>query len=234
MIGRNKFKILLLSVLISASIFYVFFLTYDIITLNFFGRISKIIKFAALLIIGGNIVAVLYNPIDRRDSIILTSAYLLTLAADVFMTILYYPIPGFILFLCVQMIYIIRHTGFKIPKKRLLFMIAIPAIIIMAGIFILYIDKVWIRLLTSIYAGVLTASLIAAWYALRYKTLPLLNARMAALGMTLFFLCDISLGVYTVSSQPVIGLLVWFFYLPGQYLLSLSGVKTVILLKQSE
>lgn len=221
---KQKFNRIIIYNLILVCIFYVAFLVYDIITLEPFSQVSRILKFAALLLLSGNIGVVIYNPINKFDAVLLTTAFILTILADGFMTLSYYPILGFILFIIIQVVYIIRHTGLKVPSKRVVLIAVIPVLITICGVFILYINVLSLRILTSLYAGVLTASLIAAWYAIINRTLPIYNGRLAAIGMSLFFLCDLSLGVYTAVQLPIIGILVWLFYLPGQYLLTLSGV----------
>jgi hypothetical protein len=79
--------------------------------------------------------------------------------------------------------------------------------------------------LSAVYAAALTASLITAF--IYRKNLPYPNSLILPLGMALFFLCDINVGLYNIVSADnnIFWILIWVCYLPSQTLLALSAKK---------
>jgi hypothetical protein len=92
-------------------------------------------------------------------------------------------------------------------------------------------------LITSVYCAVST---------IFRSSYPKIGAYIIAIGMILFFLCDANVGIFNLTSDMQIsffniadinflsGLLMWFFYLPSQLMLSLSGFKPDYLKKVFE
>jgi hypothetical protein len=78
--------------------------------------------------------------------------------------------------------------------------------------------------LAALYACALLASVTLSYiYAAR---IPSPGKIMIPLGMTLFLLCDINVGLYNLSNgNNIFRILIWVFYLPSQALLALSAKK---------
>lgn len=85
-----------------------------------------------------------------------------------------------------------------------------------------------VRWLLSAYLFLLGASVWAAWAARYLGHLPPANARFAALGLTAFLACDLTVvaGIsLSGTTALVVGSLTWLFYTPALYLLMLSGYR---------
>ena len=81
-----------------------------------------------------------------------------------------------------------------------------------------------------IYAMLLCGSVISAWTATWIGRLPAANALLAAIGMTLFYCCDLTVGVNLVldpTLRPQIWStsLTWMFYAPALVCIALSGYR---------
>ena len=86
----------------------------------------------------------------------------------------------------------------------------------------------------TIYAVLLCYSLYTSFKTFQGKMYTLYSCFFICIGMTLFFLCDINVGIsgivnniflFGIDVKSVSRFLVWIFYLPSQVLLALSGYK---------
>ncbi len=81
------------------------------------------------------------------------------------------------------------------------------------------------------YGICLLTSFRRAFKAYKYKIYPEPNRQMILIGMTLFLLCDINVGLYNILGYMgkvdvfynISFVSMWLFYLPSQILLALSG-----------
>ena len=151
------------------------------------------------------------------DARVLRLALFATLVADFCFAFIKNPIYGVCAFCCVQMIYCLRYGG-----ARMCCLLAGLWAIVLPALLLLNIEPLFIA--AVMYAAAFACSLVAAFAAKpRY---PYPNGRLVVWGMLLFACCDICVGInylFPGSAYP----LLWIFYLPGQALLSISGVPSL-------
>ena len=158
--------------------------------------------------------------IGRRDAYLLRAGLLCTLSADFCMLIIYNNVIGLMFFICAQTIYFFRYMS-----ARLYAVVLIPVL------FAAYTALTWFTPLTlesrlaGVYACALITSTVTAF--LRRGSYPRPNRTLIPLGMLLFMLCDINVGLMNVlpdsPGKAAAHALIWVFYLPSQILLSVSG-----------
>lgn len=89
--------------------------------------------------------------------------------------------------------------------------------------------------LALIYASLLTTSLYSSVSTITRGKYSQKTSWIIALGMFLFFMCDLNVGIYNIVAggniKFFLGFLIWLFYLPSQLLLTLSGFKVQYLEK---
>ena len=176
------------------------------------------------------------NPINKLDYYLLQLGLFLTLFADLCLLLLNIFPLGIAMFCLVQITYSIRynHDHFK---RLIKFFLAAAFIIIMTYILLdrsnIHLDLVFP--ISLFYALCLFTSVITALRGFIKKTYPSPNKYFILIGMLLFLLCDINVGIFNVTNliypssttitqlSLISGFLMWFFYLPSQLLLSLSG-----------
>ncbi|GKU27635.1 lysoplasmalogenase family protein [Clostridium folliculivorans] len=175
------------------------------------------------------------NCYDIMDKRLLQTALFLTTIADFFFIIIESPELGIFVFIFVQITYILRHARAislnHIYTKTLLLL---SFSILLLGFFIKpkNIDTN-LYYLALLYGTLLINSLILAFSTFRSKLYYKHSSSTIAIGIALFFMCDINVGLYPLiteyynidSLSMTIYFLIWFFYLPSQLLLALSGYK---------
>lgn len=181
---------------------------------------------------------------DKEDTKLLQTAFCFTVAADLCLVILSYYTMGIFLFCFVQITYIIRHRR-GVDKKNKFYKIigfivlfAFGSKMVIGNLKILNLGMNHIKENTiaigAIYAVLLCYSLYTAFKTFQGKVYTLYSCFFICIGMTLFFLCDINVGIsgivnnvflFGIDVESVSRFLVWIFYLPSQILLALSGYK---------
>lgn len=219
-------------ILVILFIIYILFIYVDV-----FNHISSmyinIIKYIGIILCF--ILSLITNSKDHIiDSRLLQIGMLFTTFADLALVILENYIIGVMLFTIVQLIYIARYTRdrFKIVFNKLLvvFIIILSSYFIISG---LIIKTSFILIPIGLfYAVCLMVSVAKAIVISRENSYLNPNKYMIALGMVLFLLCDMSIGVaYILRNANMLNLsylfsnLIWIFYLPSQILLSISGFE---------
>ena len=144
---------------------------------------------------------------------------------------------GICSFAVCQTLFIIRNSqglGKKLKyasqkQKHGLVISSMIIFLIFAAVVILFssINKTYgPALIALIYILILSTSLWAALTSSILGLLPLINSRMAAIGMISFYCCDILVGLDAVLETGVPWLLansfIWIFYIPALVLLALS------------
>ncbi len=170
--------------------------------------------------------------LKKKDSLIVLIALEFTLLADTGLIILDgVETASVFFFIFAQIFYAIRVRQYrvKLPLKWDIG-IRISFILLLEGIaFLLLKEKMnWLVVFTLIYVINFVFNLIYAW--INYK-----QNILFALGMLLFILCDLSLGLNSIENfiditnnsliQAIIAIpidLVWMFYYPSQILIVLS------------
>jgi hypothetical protein len=206
--------------LVLQAFLYISFLAVDL----FFPRwsiLSGYMKYAGILLCV--LIALLLHrrSWNRKDSTLLISALGFTAAADLFLLLLYLPVPGLLAFFAVHLIYIRRL------RPSLLKPAAAVVLIAAAGCAAAY------RLVPGfpvefVLAGLYAALILAVASSSVKAALPRINRRLVVAGMALFLLCDIHVALFNTLApgSPYYlfsAFLMWFFYLPAQALLALSG-----------
>jgi hypothetical protein len=159
--------------------------------------------------------------LGRSDALLSRAALLCTLAADFFMLIARSDVWGLAFFIAVQIIYHFRC----LPKEKRSLPLLIQLALCLAALSALLFAKTPIVTLLAAIYGICFLFSVAA--AIRFrKRWPMPNQILMPLGMILFFLCDINVGLYNVFSyQPIFRVLFWIFYLPSQALLAVSAKR---------
>jgi len=164
----------------------------------------------ALILCGG-----IARETKTTDAQILRLALMLTLVADFCFAFLENPIYGVCAFCSVQMTYCLRYGGAQLCGILTgLWAMLLPLLLLF------HIEPLFIA--AMLYAVAFVCSLSAAFAA--KKQYPEPNGLFVVLGMLLFACCDICVGLnylFPGSAYP----LLWIFYLPGQALLSASGIR---------
>ena len=158
----------------------------------------------------------------RRDAYLLRAGLLCTLSADFCMLVIYNNVIGLLFFICVQVIYFFRYLSGS-PRAAVL----IPCLLCVYAA-LAYLTRLTLESrLAAVYACALLTGASAAF--IRRKAYPKPNRAIIPLGMLLFALCDINVGLINVlpdgAGRSAANILIWVFYLPSQILLSASGAK---------
>jgi len=152
---------------------------------------------------------------DTSDARILRLALIATLAADFLLEFIENPLYGLCAFCCVQMIYCLRYGGVRMCGILAGLWSAMTPLLLLFNTELLFI-------VAALYAVAFICSLSSAFAA--KKRYSYTTWMFVVCGMSLFACCDISVGInYLIpgSAYP----LLWIFYLPGQALLSVSGMR---------
>lgn len=231
---KSKLIVILLCIVF---LLYICFLTIDFFNIKFYLSSEKI-KFMCILIC--LFISTLTDKIviDLKDLHLLQIGLLLTVLADLCLLILNYFTLGVAIFCLVQIIYSIRYTYRGKNISIINFVILFSIIIILYSIINLFVIKVDILFpIAFFYSICLITSVTKAIKACKDNLFSAPNKYMIASAMVLFLLCDINVGLYNFISLSastsvfiieignISGFLMWFFYLPSQVLLCLSGYK---------
>lgn len=223
-------------------ILYISFLFMDLKYGNAADNPSYLIKYMCILL---NFVIALFignYAYDKIDKMYLANALFFTVLADFTLTFVGNYTLGVLFFCIVQLSYIKRHSKETKDKRNNIILISLLLLVNFFIIFItnnssfLYLKDIDRKLLfiAVVYFSLLVTSLIRAFFVLKSDYYSDASKYFIFIGMILFFLCDINVGVYNVlrfmSGFPkdyflknVTGFLIWFFYAPSQLLLALSG-----------
>lgn len=235
---ENKLKIIkfLLAVL---GVFYIVFMSMDLFELQTF-RHSNMLKFISMILVFIISLIAGRNVIGVQDILLLRIGLLITLIADVFLLLINsYYILGVGLFSIVQIIYSIRYKPEN--AKNIIKNFGIIGIILCFTYAIInqYIIEIDFLIIIGIYYALcLLSSTTKAIQIYKNKLYSRLNSKIIVSAMILFFLCDINVAVYniikstdmslsfTIALYNISFISIWFFYLPSQVLLSLSGYSS--------
>jgi hypothetical protein len=192
---------------------------------------SDRIKFFCIFLCFATSLSISRKGISIKDTTLLQLGLFFTVISDFFLVILNWNTLGIAVFCVVQVLYIIRYYPKiniqKLLKLTLLFILLILSYKILIPKFNL------LYTIALIYAIFLVKSVFYSFKVLTNNTLPKINSVMVSIGMALFFLCDINVAastiLYTINNTTFVQVinisefLIWFFYIPSQILLTLSG-----------
>lgn len=199
---------------------------------------SHIIKFITIILTFTISLLLGEYALDGKSMLLLQLGLFITIFADVFLLLLNKNyILGVGLFCIVQISYSIRYDFCKAKLTIKNF------IVIFSILFIIYLitEVDFLILIVLYYIMCLLTSTIRGVKLCVKKKYPSPNRQIIALGMILFLLCDINVGLYNImkymgstgkyinisdgSFYNVISISIWLFYLPSQILLCISEYK---------
>lgn len=219
-------------ILFFIGILYISFLYLDIFNKEMFLS-SNSLKFIAMIFVFIISILIKDNPLSYKDLHLLQIGLFITLIADFFLLVLdKYYILGIFLFSIVQILYSFRYEfrnlRFTIRNFIIIFL-GLSILHMILNKFVVKIDFMWTMGL--FYGLCLLTSVRRAFKAYKYKNYPEPNRKMILIGMILFLLCDINVGLYNIlgyinktnTLYSISSISMWLFYLPSQVLLALSG-----------
>lgn len=219
-------------ILLILLIIYIVFIYADVFA-HFSSTYLNIIKYIGIILCF--ILTLITNCKEYlSDARLLQMGMLFTTFADLALVIFDSQLIGVILFTIVQLFYIARYTrdSFRNIFKRLLMIF-----IIIFGIYLFiskFIFKTSFILIAAglFYAICLIVSVVKGLEISRDSSYLNPNKYFIAMGMILFFLCDMSIAIaYILRTYSILNLsylfsnLIWIFYLPSQTLLAISGYE---------
>lgn len=233
---KTKNKLLAIRILlILICILYTVILYFDFFSTELFAS-SNLVKLASIMLCFSLSILTGKDYLNKGDKHLLQSGLFITMVADFLLLLTDYFTLGVGIFSIVHILYIIRYER---NKSKLFLIRMIFFLLIILGIYLavkfLIIEIKLLFVAALFYAVALIISVIKAIKSYRHKLFPYPNKNFIALGMVLFLLCDINVGIFNITiltNNPsditsllynISGLLMWFFYLPSQVLLSLSG-----------
>jgi len=209
----NRKNMMLLPILIC----YILFLRLD----------SGLIKYTSILLCFANALLTGRESFEKKDTALLKAAMFVTVIADSFLLFTDYYFLGVCLFCMVQMIYIIRHSRYSKVNLNIynlscaVFMIVAAIVVVISGI-----SGKAIAIAGCLYAFLTLCSLYTAFGAAKLKRYPKKTIALINSGLWLLLLCDINVALNnTIFANHITGLLIWLFYIPSQFLLSMSARK---------
>lgn len=171
-----------------------------------------VLWFTAVFLIFCNCVA---RGAETADARVLRLAMTITVIADFNLIFVKNPLYGLCAFCCVQMIYCYRYGGKRLcTALAVLWAALLPVLLQLFGAVIAAGALYAVSFALSLSAAALTAK----------KKYPHPNSLFVVWGMGLFACCDVCVAFnyfFPGSAYP----LMWVFYLPGQALLSMSGIR---------
>lgn len=215
---------------------YLMFLYIDIFTVGF-EQLSSYLKFLAIIVCF--IFTLLLDTSIKLYRNLFRFSFFFTMVSDVFLLLIDKNTLGVSTFLIVQSIY--RYYLWKVSKEKDIDVLPLrylyfPNVII--SCFMLVVFKMCLQYndslltITIFYFVSIVINVISSVKVASRSKEP--SNIIFALGMILFLLCDISVGVFNMGdfiqiSHPVFPIIyniasvsMWFFYLPSQVMISLS------------
>lgn len=209
----NKKNLILFPILIC----YILFLCLD----------SDLLKYASVLLCFVNALLTGNESFEKKDTALLQAAMFVTVIADSFLLFTNYYLLGVCLFCIVQLIYIIRHSRYSkfhtniFTLSGAVFMSVAVIEVMRSG----FVEKA-IVIAGCLYAFLTLFSVYTAFRAAQQKRYPKKTIALINVGLWLLLLCDINVALFnTIAPNHITGLIIWFFYLPSQLLLSMSARK---------
>ncbi|NLZ49791.1 MAG: hypothetical protein GX895_13625 [Clostridiales bacterium] len=231
----NFKKLTVVLILIAIFLLYILFLILDLDNM-YKSNISDKLKYISILLCFVLSLLIDEYGLNHKDTLLLQLGLLFTTLADLFFLILDFCELGVITFCLVQIIYFMRYlskNNHYTVIKLITFIVITTIIYLTLSIFSKNI--MFLFMVAFIYTITLIASVIRSIKSCKEKYFPSPNRYMIVVGMMLFMLCDINVGLSYLASnsnfhctflnkyEATSSFLIWLFYLPSQVLLALSG-----------
>lgn len=223
------------------TVLYISFLWMDLFELSNSNG-SSFMKFLSIVLCLFYLFLIKKENSKEEDLLLMRVALTFTVLADLFILILEIYEPGLICFIVVQICYLIRvryHKPRKWSRNLIAFFIALAICRVLRVSFDL------LLVLTCFYSISIVRNVIETIVhyleschqsdRLTSTTLSKKQSKLFMLGMILFLLCDINVGINNMASYVVVNgatyqnlfqfasIAMWLFYLPSQVLLVLSA-----------
>ncbi len=228
--------------LIIETVLYLSFLSLDI---NGFFAFSAYIKYLSICIV---FLFILLKSIQMRRSFLIPVALGFSVFADYFLLFTSSFIPGLMAFLVVQILLFLRiqirldlSVVYRIGPMLFLFVLGMATLIILhpeLDLVTVLAMIYFLCFLNNVLTVVITMNTGQCW---KDKTYLLFS-----MGLILFFICDIHVGIYNLSTyvsstsqifikyESWFSIAMWLFYLPGQTLIGLSNLLNKKYLQESK
>jgi len=207
---------------------YLVFLYMDLGGSNLNHVNSASIKYLSVFLCFINVLLIGKKGHDKTDTVLLQFAMLLTICADFLLLFTNNFVQGIALFCLIQTTYIVRHSRFSRFNFKAYAVTGFIFIALSSALGVLsVISGNMIFCLGTLYAFLSVCSIVTAFSLLKYRLYPDKTCIYIICGLCLLFLCDINVALCNVylNGGGMTGFLMWFFYLPSQLLLSMSGMK---------
>lgn len=219
-------RLVLKIILITIAILYISFLYIDITGVKLFIS-SDEIKYICIILCFTISLLIGKDCMTKEDRNLLQLGLFFTVIADLFLLVYSYHTLGVFIFCIAQTFYSIRYdnaNAYQTIRKYLSILLIIIITYLIVNSFIIEVE--FLFTVAFFYAILLIVNVIKAIRACRRSLFPYPNKHMIAWGMILFLLCDINVALFnTIEKNNIPFILIWFFYLPSQVLLALSGWK---------
>jgi hypothetical protein len=231
-------KIHVVVIIIIELLIYLSFMYIDITGLGSY-VLSNSLKYTGILFCFFYTLLFYSGRTTRLDSLLLRGALLFTVISDLFLLILDYYDIGMMTFCIVQFFYLFRLYGWRKQmgkSTRIMTLLLRNAVLVTVLLLFLIYIKLEINLFLIValiyFTGIILNTLDAVL--IGFKT-RIKNQLIFAIGMVLFLLCDINVGIYNLSGFITIdapwftkvsmfaSIAMWMFYLPAQTAIALSG-----------
>lgn len=234
--NRLNFKILSILVLLTIIlILYINFILADLSIIRCFSNTS-VIKYLSIILCFSISLMIGKDHLNSIDKLLLQLGLFITLIADFLLIIAGQIVIGVGVFSIAHIIYVIRYKRRKIRFVLLKFLAVLLLLVITYVILNYFVKEIEILFLVALFYTIsLLSSVINSINAYKQNLLPYPNKLLISVGMLLFLLCDINVGLFNITNMfynfsgishqlhNISMVLIWFFYLPSQVLLSLSG-----------
>lgn len=233
-------RILLALFLLIEFVLYIGFLYQDISKKESF-LVSMNLKFTGIILCF--IITLLFYARQNitRDIRLLRCAFLFTVISDLCILILDTYFIGLITFFIVQLLYLIRIHCWRKQQKvhtflwTLILRNILVALVITGVLIVLKVSLNGLVLISIFYfVSIFFNTVDAIWVQFN---VPKKQFKLYAIGMVLFLLCDINVGLFNLADFILIeeswfnkifefaAIAMWMFYLPAQVMISLSGIN---------
>ncbi len=235
-VKRDKKSLLIVILLGLLLVVYVAFLYIDLSRTDIL-RYSDRLKYLAMLMVFAISLLIGKNYISKRDILLLRLALATTLVADFLLLFIKGKHAlGVGIFALAQILHNLRYreeftrNSLYNFSSLLIFLMLIYAV---SNRFLGEFD--FLITISIFYAIALLAASYRGFQLLKSTTYPKRNSRMILAGMILFILCDVNVllfnlpktmnidNLFLTNYRNISYILMWFFYLPSQVLLVLSG-----------
>ncbi len=213
---NSRQKDMVIAFLIIEAALYIVFTGMDLFTQN---RGTTVLKYSSILVCLLFSVLSLKNNGDR----IVPLALVCTAMADLFLLVLNrYFLAGLFFFIVVQMLYLIRL--YRKTRKLWLPVRIVCALLAVSLLFIVNMFSL-LNLAAVLYFSLILVNVAVSW------TVKAVKWRTFALGLSVFVLCDLCVGIFNlgvIMPERLYGFSqigMWLFYLPSQVLIALSGLN---------